>query len=137
MASVKNHHKTVLFVFDDSSEIDCMSDAFASNECRVIKAADLKSLFESLEKFKVDLVIAEEKFRGIPLTQILPFLRTRFPELKIIIATRGYSPENELTLRPYKVLYIMPFPINIELLVSIVEKGLKLDVRSLPMASAV
>ena len=137
MSFQNNHYKTVLFVFEDAAEIDYISEAFVSNECRIIKAADLKSLFESLEKFNVDLVIAEEKLAGIPLTQLLPFVRTRFPELKIIITTRDYSPEKELSLRPHKVLYIMPFPINRELLVSIAEKGLKIDARTLSLAAAI
>jgi len=38
---------------------------------------------------------------------------------------KNYSPELELTLRQYNILYVMRWPINGELFMSVVEKGLK------------
>jgi len=117
--------KTILLAFPNVSDIDYLTRLLSSHEYRIIRANSFLTLIEALDRFKVHLLIADVKLADISMAAFLPFLRKRFSDIKVIIAMKNYSPELELTLRQYNILYVMRWPINGELFMSVVEKGLK------------
>ncbi len=115
--------KTVLLAFPNTSDMDYLTRLLSSHEYRIIRADSFITLIEALDRFKVHLLISDVKLADISMAAFLPFLRKRFSDIKVIIAMKNYSPELELTLRQYNILYVMRWPINGELFISVVEKG--------------
>lgn len=122
----KRDVRSVLLAVDKSADRDVISGILLSKGYRVIKAENLLSIIESLENYQVHLLISDFELPEISMNNFLPFLRKRYPDLKVIITMKDYSPEKELSLRPYKILYVFTWPIKVEILKSIVEKGLEI-----------
>jgi len=127
MSYKKSDVKSVLLAVDNLAYRDMISGILQSKGYRVIKANNLLSVIESLENYQIHLLISEVELPEISMINFLPFLRKRYPDLKVIITMKDYSPETELSLRPYKILYVFTWPIEIEILKSVVEKGLKIQ----------
>jgi len=123
MISNNKIKKTVLLAFPNVSDIDYLTRLLSSHEYRIIRANNFLTLIEALDRFKVHLLISEVELADISMDTFLPFLRKRFSDIKVIIAMKNYSPELELTLRQYNILYVMRWPINGELFMSVVQKG--------------
>ena len=126
MVQYSNQTKTVLVAFQNSSEIDSISRILDSEHYRIIQASNFLSLIESFERYRIHLIISEVDLPGISMITLLPFLRKRHPDLKVIVAMKDYSPEKELILRPYKILYVLTWPLNAALLKSLVSRGLEI-----------
>ena len=122
----KRDVRSVLLAVYNSVDRDMISGILLSKGYRVIKADNLLSVIESLENYRVHLLISDFELPEISMNNFLPFLRKRYPDLKVIITMKNYSPEKELSLRLYKILYVFTWPINIEILKSVVEKGLEI-----------
>lgn len=124
---VRNRHftKTVLVVFKEDSDRDYLTGVLSQDGYRIIKATSLLSLFDSLDRYIIHLIISEVNLPGISMDAFLPFLRQRYEDIKVIITMKNYSSQMELSLRPYNILYVMPWPVSRELLKSVVAKGLE------------
>jgi len=124
---VRNRHftKTVLVVFKEDSDRDYLTEVLSQDGYRIIKATSLLSLFDSLDRYIIHLIISEVNLPGISMDAFLPFLRQRYEDIKVIITMKNYSSQMELSLRPYNILYVMPWPVSRELLKSVVAKGLE------------
>jgi DNA-binding NtrC family response regulator len=82
------------------------------------------------------LLISDAECPDIATDELLSYLRNKYFDIKIIITTREYSPELELRLRPFKLLYVMACPVNVELLQSIVARGLESEKKAFVYAGA-
>lgn len=131
MYYLKEKNKTILLAFQKDFNTDCISKILSSEGYRLIRVNNFLSLIDSLERFRIHLIISEVKLPGISMSAFIPFFRKRYPEIKVIIVMKEYSPLIELSLRPYKLLYIMPWPVSSTLLKSIVAKGLEGSVKGL------
>ena len=125
MLNQNKNNKTILLAFRRTSDLDSLSEVLSSDSYRIIKAKNFLTLINSLERYHIHLIISEVKLPGISMAAFLPFLRRRYSDIKVIIVMKEYSPRMELSLRPYKILYVMPWPVSRELLKSLVEKGLE------------
>jgi DNA-binding NtrC family response regulator len=103
---------------------DYLSGVLQSEEYRILAVDNLLSLIETLSNFQVDLLIAHVDLPGILIDELLSYIRKRDLEMKVILIM-NYSPEIERNLRPFKILFMMTWPIRIELLRSIVARGLE------------
>jgi len=125
MLNQNKNNKTILLAFRRTSDLDSLSEVLSSDGYRIIKAKNFLTLINSLERYRIHLIISEVKLPGISMAAFLPFLRRHYSYIKVIIVMKEYSPRIELSLRPYKILYVMPWPVSRELLKSLVEKGLE------------
>ena len=127
MTEYMNETKTVLIFFHDNSEIDNLSDILFSDGYRIIRAGNVLELMEALERYHIHLVISEDDFPEISTSTFLPYLRKRYPDLKVIVIMKNYSSTKELNLRTFKITYCMTWPVNENLLKSVVEKVIAVD----------
>ena len=128
--------KTILLRIQNAEERDRLYDIFSYNDYRVLIADNLLTLIEYLNDYRINLLISDAECPDIATDELLSYLRSKYFDIKIIITTREYSPELELRLRPFKLLYIMACPVNIELLQSIVARGLETEKTALVYAGA-
>jgi len=117
--------KSILLGIQSPDERKRLIRSLTYEDYRVFGAENLLSLLETLNNYRIDMLISEADFPGIPMTDLLSYLRSKYFDLKVILTTREYSPEIELKLRPFKILYIMAWPVNEQLLQSIVARGLE------------
>lgn len=117
--------KTVLLALNDDTETDFLKGMLARDGYRVLKAGNFHSLINKFERFNIHVLISDVDLPGFSMIAFLPFLRERYEEVKVIIIMKEYSPEVERALRPYKVMYVMPHPVNGDLLKSVLSYGLK------------
>jgi DNA-binding NtrC family response regulator len=120
-------NKTVLIVLKDPEERSYLKQLLEFEDYRIVDADNLLSLIEAVYHYHIDLIIADVDMPGISMADLLSYLRKRFYDIKVILSMKEYSPELELRLRPYKILYVMTWPIGEELLKSIIARGLKID----------
>ena len=125
MLNQNKNNKTILLAFRRTSDLDSLSEVLSSDGYRIIKAKNFLTLINSLERYRIHLIISEVKLPGISMAAFLPFLRGRDSDIKVIIVMKEYSPRMELSLRQYNILYVIPWPVSRELLKSLVEKGLE------------
>ena len=128
---LEEKNKTILLTFRKDFSTDFISDILSSEGYRLIRANNFLSLIDSLERFHIHLIISEAKLPCISMSAFIPFLRKRYPDIKVIIVMKEYSPLIELSLRPHKLLYIMSWPVSNTLLKSVVAKGLEKSVKGL------
>ena len=126
-----NKRKTILAAFQNSSEMESILNPLQSEGYRILKADSFLRFFTALERYEIDLIIAEVELPGISIAALLPFLNQKYPLLKTIVVMKHYSSQLELDLRSHNVLYVMSWPVNGDLLISIVAKGLEHRVKSL------
>jgi DNA-binding NtrC family response regulator len=119
--------KTILLRIQNSENRERLYSILTYDNYRVLVADNLLSLIEYLNNYRIDMLISEAEFPDITMDELLSYLRRKYFDIKIIITTREYSPELELRLRPFKLLYIMAWPVNVELLQSIVARGLEVE----------
>ncbi len=122
--------KTILLAFQNVNRREYLSRVLSRDGYRILCADGPLSLIESLNDYCVDLLISEVNLSGISMEDFLPFLRQRHFTIKVIIAVEDYSPKLELTLRPYKILYMMRLPVSENLLKSVVARGLEIGKES-------
>jgi len=128
--------KTIVLRIQNAEDRERMYDIFSYNDYRVLIADNLLTLVEYLNNYRIDLLISDADCPDIATDELLSYLRSKYFDIKIIITTREYSPELELRLRPFKLLYIMACPVNVELLQSIVARGLEAEKTALVYAAA-
>ena len=128
MPAYRRLKKTILVASTSSSDTYELCEALLSDRYRLLCAEGLFSLISSLDRYSVDMLVVDAELPGVSMTDFLPFIRERYGEIKIILTRKEYSAELELALRPHKILYMLTFPVNRELLRSIVKRGLALDV---------
>ena len=128
--------KTILLRIQNTEERERLYDIFSYNDYRVLIADNLLTLVEFLNNYRIDLLISDADCPDIATDELLSYLRSKYFDIKVIITTREYSPELELRLRPFKLLYVMACPVNVELLQSIVAKGLEAKKTALLYAGA-
>ena len=117
--------KTVLLALNDDRETDFLKGVLARDGYRVLQAGNFLSLINKFERYKINVLISEVDLPGISMIAFLPFMRERYEEVKVIIIMKEYSQQVERDLRPYKVMYVMPHPVNEDLLKSVLSYGLK------------
>jgi DNA-binding NtrC family response regulator len=115
---------------------DYLSGVLRSEEYRILAVDNLLSLIETLSNSQVDLLIAHVDLPGILIDELLSYIRKRDLEMKVILIMKNYSPEIERNLRPFKILFMMTWPIREELLRLIVAKGLAVPERELAYLGA-
>jgi DNA-binding NtrC family response regulator len=115
---------------------DYLSGVLRSEEYRILAVDNLLSLIETLSNSQVDLLIAHIDLPGILIDELLSYIRKRDLEMKVILIMKNYSPEIERNLRPFKILFMMTWPIREELLRLIVAKGLAVPERELAYLGA-
>jgi DNA-binding NtrC family response regulator len=128
--------KTILLRIQNAEERERLYDILSYNEYRVLIADNLLVLVQFLNDYRIDLLISDAECPDIATDELLSYLRSRYFDIKIILTTREYSPELELRLRPFKLLYIMACPVKPELLQSIVERGLEVEKTAMAYAGA-
>jgi DNA-binding NtrC family response regulator len=119
------NRKTVLLAFADRNVAGYFEDILTGEGYRVLKAGTLVGVVDALDRYRVDMLIAGDRLPGVSMTALLPLIRDRHEEVKVIIAMKRYSPQLELCLRPHKILYVMPWPVSGELVRSVVSKGIR------------
>lgn len=119
--------KTILLRIQNSDDRERLYSILSYDDYRVLIADNLLSLIEYLNNYRIDMLISEAECPDITMDELLSYLRRKYFDIKIIITTREYSPELELRLRPFKLLYIMAWPVNVELLQLIVARGLEAE----------
>jgi DNA-binding NtrC family response regulator len=115
--------RTVLLAFKDDSDTEQLRQILSVKNCRIIKAGNFLSLIDSLEHYRIQLMIAEEYLVDIAMTAFLPFLRKRYPEIEVIILMKEYSPRMEIKLRQFKLFCLLQRPVRHDLLSSVVAKA--------------
>lgn len=128
--------KTILLRIQNSEDRERLYSFLSYDDYRVLIADNLLTLIEYLNNCRIDLFISEAECPDIAMDELLSYLRKKYFDIKIIITTREYSPELELKLRPFKLLYIMAWPVNVELLQSIVARGLETESAAVACAGA-
>jgi DNA-binding NtrC family response regulator len=124
MTESTNEIKTVLVVFHDNSENAHLSEILLSDEYRIMRAGNVLEMMETLERYNIHLVVSEDNFPEISTSTFLPYLRKRYPDLKLIVIMKNYSSAQELSLRKLKITHCMTWPVNENLLKSVVAKVL-------------
>lgn len=127
MADSTNERKTVLVFFHDNSESAHLSEMLFLDGYRIMSAGNVLEMMEALERYNIHLVISEDNFPEISTSTFLPYLRKRYPDLKLIVIMKNYSSTNELNLRTLKITHCMPWPVNENLLKSVVAKVLAIQ----------
>lgn len=127
MSSRNDKKKTILLAFSTQADALALCDVFPPENYRLLCADNVLTLINSLERYFVDLLMVEADLSGISMSAFLPFLRDRHGDLKVIVAMKEYSAKLERSLRPHKILYMLTWPLNSELLQSVVERGLSLN----------
>jgi DNA-binding NtrC family response regulator len=122
--------KTILLAFQNGNRREYLTGVLSREGYRILCADSPLSLIESLNDYCIDLLISQVKLPGISMEDFLPFLRQRHLDIKVIIAVEDYSPKLELSLRPYKILYMMQLPVSENLLRSVVARGLEIGKES-------
>lgn len=117
--------QTVLLAFKDRSVLAYFTEVLSREGYRVLTADSLVTLMRALDRYKVDLLISGDRLPGVSITALLPLLRERYADIKVIVAMRRYSPQIELLMRQHKVLYVFPLPVSEELVRSVVSQGIK------------
>ena len=128
--------KTILLRIQNSENRERLYSFLNYDDYRVLIADILLTLIEYLNNCLIDLLISEAECPDIAMDELLSYLRKKYFDIKIIITTREYSPELELKLRPFKLLYIMALPVNFELLQSIIARGLETESAAVACAGA-
>ena len=128
--------KTILLRIQNAEERERLRNIFSYDEYRVLMANNLLTLIEYLNDYRIDLLISDAECPDIAMDELLSYLRNKYFDIKIIITTGEYSPELELKLRPFKLLYIMALPVNFELLQSIIARGLETESAAVACAGA-
>jgi DNA-binding NtrC family response regulator len=124
MDPMEMKQQTVLLAFKDRSVVAYFTRILAGEGYRVLAVDSLATLIGALDRYKVELLISGERLPGVSITAFLPLLRERYAEIKVIVAMRRYSPQLELLLRQYKILYVFPLPVSEELVRSVVSQGI-------------
>lgn len=119
--------KTILLAFEASSDANAVCDAFPPERYRLLRADTVLSLISHLDRYTIDLLIVETELAGISTAAFFPYIRERYDRLKVIVAMKEYSAKLERSMRPYKVLTILTWPLNAGLLREIVDRGLAYD----------
>jgi DNA-binding NtrC family response regulator len=139
---LRDHHtmyrgvKRIVIADQNVCRRDYLSGVLRSEEYRILAVDNLLSLIETLSNFQVDLLIAHVDLPGILIDELLSYIRKRDLEMKVILIMKNYSPEIERNLRPFKILFMMTWPIREELLRLIVAKGLAVPERELAYLGA-
>ncbi len=106
-------------------ETEYMKKMLTRDGYRVLRACNFLSLINKFERYNINALISDLDLPAFSMIAFLPFLREKYEDVKIIIIMKKYSPEVERALRPYKVMYVMPHPLNGNLLKSVISYGLK------------
>jgi len=117
--------KSVLVAFQNSTEMEDIVRPLQTAGYRILQADSILTFFDALERYEIDLLITDVELPGVSMPALLPFMNQRYPLMKVIVVMRSYSPSLELDLRSHSVLYTMSWPVNGELLLSVVKKGLE------------
>jgi DNA-binding NtrC family response regulator len=125
MNSRGTEQQTVLLAFKDRSVAAYFSRVLSGEGYRVLAADSLAALVGALERYRVDLLITGERLPGVSVTALLPLLRERYADIKVIVAMRRYSPRLELLLRQHKILYVFPLPVSEGLVRAVVSQGIR------------
>jgi DNA-binding NtrC family response regulator len=123
--TVERAVKKILIADRNDDRRDYLSSVLKSDEYRILSAENLLSLIDTLHTFQVDLLVLQVDLPGILMNELLSYIRKRHLEIKVILLMKHYSPEIERNLRPFKILYVMTWPIREDLLRSIVSRGLE------------
>jgi DNA-binding NtrC family response regulator len=124
--AVRRAAKKILIADRNITRRHYLSSILESDEYRILAADNVLSLIDTLHAFRVDLLVLQVDLPGILINELLSYIRKRHFEIKVILLMKHYSPEIERNLRPFKILYVMTWPIRAELLRSIVSKGLEI-----------
>lgn len=125
MEQYETAKKTILLASARSRDLDYIESRLHNAEYRIIRAENFLSLINSIFRYHVHMLISDVELPDISMTAFLPFLRERYHDIKVIIIMKTHFPELELALRKHNILYLMHWPLNGDLLASIVDKGLK------------
>jgi DNA-binding NtrC family response regulator len=117
--------KKILVADRDGNRRHYLCSVLKSEEYRILAAENVLALIDTLHTFQIDLLVLQVDLPGILINELLSYIRKRHLEMKVILLMKHYSPDIERNLRPFKILYVMTWPIREELLRSIVSRGLE------------
>ena len=123
--------KTILIANQSDQRREYLRSVLKVEEYRILEVDNLLLLIEALNSYRIDLLVSEVDFPGIMMVELLSYIRKKYFDMKVILTMECYSPELELNLRPYKILYVVTWPIREDLFRSIVARGLEVDAREL------
>jgi len=117
--------KTLLAAFRKKSDLENIEKAISKKGVRVIGVGDIITLIDSLDQYRVNLIITECKLGGVSALSFVPFIQKRYPGIKIIVVIKHYSPEKEIKLREKNVMHVMQWPPDLEIIKDLVYRGLE------------
>jgi DNA-binding NtrC family response regulator len=117
--------KTTLIADQSAYRRDILSTLLAFEDHRVIGVDNLLSLIDTLNNYRVDLLISHVDLPGIPMVDLIEYIRKKYFDIKIILLMREYSPELERILRPFKILFVGTWPVREALFRSVVARSLE------------
>jgi len=129
--------KTILIADQSDHRREYVRSVLKMEEYRILEVDNLLLLIEALNSHRIDLLVSEVDFPGIMMVELLSYIRKKYFDMKVILTMECYSPELELNLRPYKILYVVTWPIREDLLRSIVARGLEVEARELAYINCV
>jgi DNA-binding NtrC family response regulator len=119
--------KTILIAEGNANRRAYLSRILALQEYRVLVVSNLLSLIEALNNYHIDMLISGVDLPGISMQDLMAYIRKNYLDIKVILTVQAYSPEVELSLRPYKILYMVTWPVQDDLFRSIVARALQKD----------
>ncbi len=119
--------KTILVSVENADIKDRLINMLGNGKYRILSASDFTDMMELLESYNINLIIAELKMPGISITDFLPYLRKRFRDVKVIVVMNEYSADLDLYLRGYNVSCTLQWPVNRQMIVSIVDRALNIE----------
>jgi DNA-binding NtrC family response regulator len=117
--------KTTLIADQNTHRRDGLRTLLTFEDHRVIGVDNLLSLIDTLNNYHVDLLISDVNLPGIPMVDLIEYIRNKYFDIKIILLMREYSPELERRLRPFKILFVGTWPVQEALFRSVVARSLE------------
>jgi len=106
---------TVIAAFRNKRDQKHIEKVLSNGNIRVIGVGDVISLIDSLDQHRVNVVISEYTLGGVSALSFIPFIRKRYPGIKVIVVMRRYSPAKEIELRQKNVMYVMSWPVSTDI----------------------
>jgi DNA-binding NtrC family response regulator len=128
--------KTILIAEGNANRRAYLNRILALQEYRVLVVSNLLSLIEALNNYHIDMLISDVDLPGISMQDLMAYIRKNYLDIKVILTVQAYSPEVELSLRPYKILYMVTWPVQDDLFKSIVARALRSDRRQAAYVSS-
>lgn len=112
----KQRHPTILIADTEIERYANMTESLIGEGCRVIAARTALETIQNMEKYITDVAIVNTTLEDMNAVGLIPIIRGRFPDVKIIVVAEQNMAAHEKIVRPWGIVTFLLKPIDMNIL---------------------